>query len=227
MKVPIVSIEIVNSAKFSEFEIKKLLGPMLLEPLRETAFMRLERYVELLYRWNARMNLTAVRDPETLVRLHIGECLWCAQRIPQGVETVLDFGSGAGFPGVFLQIARPELRVTLAEGQAKKAGFLREVVRELDLKGTTVFAGRVEDLAASVQFDLVAMRAVDKMEVALPETARRANANGKCKILTSKREMNLIRSSLPTWCWTEEAIPETDQRVLATGTQGDVPRGTF
>lgn len=240
MKLPTVSSEIVNSQKNSELEIKNLVAPMLLETLPEAVFMRLERYVALLYRWNARMNLTAVRDPEVLVRLHIGECLRCAQRIAPAVETVLDFGSGAGFPGVFLQIVRPSLKITLAEAQAKKAGFLREVIRELDLQGTTVFAGRVQDLGASTTFDVVAMRAVDKMARALADAAPRVKQDGSCMILTSKPEIKAIRSALPGWTWTEEAVPGTEQRALVTGTRGDgterrdntgtrenVPRGTF
>ncbi len=217
MKVPIVSTQIVNSAKITNLEIKKILAPTLVELLPEAAFMRLERYLELLFRWNARMNLTAVRDAEILVRLHIGECLWCAQRIPQSVETVLDFGSGAGFPGVFIQIARPELKVTLAEAQTKKAGFLREVVRELNFAGTTVFGGRVEAMPSSTTFDLVTLRAVDNMETALQDAVQRVKADGLCMVLTSKREAATVRMALGAWHWTEEAIPGTEQRVLLTG----------
>ena len=113
------------------------------------------------------MNLTAVRDPDVLVRLHLAECLRAAQRIPGGVETVLDFGSGAGIPGIPIQIACPELRVTLAESQKKKAAFLREVVRELGLGGASVHAGRVENMPLSTVFDMVTLRAVDKMGEAM------------------------------------------------------------
>ncbi len=179
--------------------------------------MQLARYVELLYRWNTRMNLTAVRDTEILIRLHIGECLRCAQRIPQAAKTVLDFGSGAGFPGIFIQIVHPELRVTLAESQTKKAGFLREAVRVLDLAGTNVFAGRVEDMPQSDTFDVVALRAVDCMGLALQAATERVATDGVCIILTSTPEAAAIRSQFAVWMWVEEAIPETRHRVLLTG----------
>ena len=80
---------------------------------------------------------------------------------------MLDFGSGAGFPGIPIQIVRPELRVTLAESQKKKVHFLREVVRELGLTGASIHAGRVEEMPASAVFDLVTLRAVDKMGEAM------------------------------------------------------------
>jgi 16S rRNA (guanine527-N7)-methyltransferase len=86
-------------------------------------------------------------------------------------STVLDLGSGAGFPGLPIQLLLPEVRVTLAESQNKKASFLREVVRTLGLRQTEVWAGRAEDLPAEQRFEAVTLRAVDRMEVAL-EVAR-------------------------------------------------------
>ena len=79
----------------------------------------------------------------------------------------MDLGSGAGLPGIPIQIARAELRVTLAESQKKKAAFLREVVRELDLGGASVYAGRVENMPSATVFDMVTLRAVDKMGEAM------------------------------------------------------------
>ncbi|MGB9145730.1 MAG: 16S rRNA (guanine(527)-N(7))-methyltransferase RsmG, partial [Acidobacteriaceae bacterium] len=86
--------------------------------------IQLDAYLALLLRWNARMNLTAVRDPESILRRHFAESLFAAEHIPPGVATLLDFGSGAGFPGIPIAIARPEIAVTLAESQNKKAAFL-------------------------------------------------------------------------------------------------------
>ncbi len=90
--------------------------------------------------------------------------------------TLLDLGSGAGFPGLPIQLARPSLRVTLAESQNKKASFLREVVRTLDLP-TEVWADRVERMPEGRLFDVVALRAVDNPAVAL-ELARLRLAPG-------------------------------------------------
>ena len=88
-------------------EIEALVGPMLLKPLPTLAYEQLALYVALVERWNRRMNLTAVRDPMKFAQLHIGESLRCAQFLPVEVTTVMDFGSGAGLPGIPIQIARP------------------------------------------------------------------------------------------------------------------------
>jgi 16S rRNA (guanine527-N7)-methyltransferase len=129
-------------------------------------------YLELILKWNARINLTAIRSPEEIVRRHFGESLFAGGRLGE-CGTLLDFGSGAGFPGVPIQLLRPDVAVTLAESRSKKAAFLHEVVRALGLR-CEVWAGRVEAMAAERRFDVVAMRAVDDMEAALVEAGRRA-----------------------------------------------------
>ncbi|HTU50986.1 MAG TPA: 16S rRNA (guanine(527)-N(7))-methyltransferase RsmG [Acidobacteriaceae bacterium] len=204
---------------------------MLLQPLPAVAYPLLTRYLQLLTHWNQKMNLTAVRDKDILVRLHVGECLRVAQRIPPEVETVLDFGSGGGLPGIPIQIARPELRVTLAESQKKKAVFLREAVRELGLSGALIHAGRVEEMPASVVFDLVTLRAVDKMadamQATLPRIRRFDSARGGlCLVLTSRQEVaaviasSLDRTGFKNIEWAEpESIPATDQRVILLGSR--------
>ena len=84
-----------------------------------------ETYLSLLLRWNARMNLTAIRDEEGILARHFVESIACARALPAGIGTLLDFGSGAGFPGIPIALCRPEIAVTLAESQGKKAAFLR------------------------------------------------------------------------------------------------------
>jgi 16S rRNA (guanine527-N7)-methyltransferase len=146
---------------------------------------KLETYLALLLRWNARMNLTAVREPEQIVRRHFGESLFVARHVPSDVPrgtstspTLLDHGSGAGFPGLPIALARPEIAVTLSESQSKKAAFLREAVRELELPNATVHAGRTEELPASRQFHVVTMRAVDHAEQAYPAGFARVAPGG-------------------------------------------------
>ncbi|HEY9127542.1 MAG TPA: 16S rRNA (guanine(527)-N(7))-methyltransferase RsmG, partial [Acidobacteriaceae bacterium] len=145
-----------------EPRIAELLAPYLAVP--QELLPQLSAYLDLLVRWNARTNLTAIRDPEEMVRRHFGESLFAAQHLGSPA-TLLDLGSGAGFPGLPVALARPEIAVTLAESQGKKATFLREVVRTLGLKNVEVWAGRAEALPRT--FHTVAMRAVDDMAVAL------------------------------------------------------------
>lgn len=136
--------------------------------------------LDLLLRWNARTNLTAIRDPEEIVRRHFGESLFAgahlAPLLPANA-TLLDFGSGAGFPGLPIHLLLPELAVTLAESQGKKASFLREAVRVLGLK-TEVWSKRVEDMPPQRRFSVVTLRAVDNMEAALAEAGHRVRAGG-------------------------------------------------
>lgn len=107
---------------------------------------RLAGYVALLFRWNQRMNLTALNaDAEGLHRLVV-EPLLAARHIPRGAATVVDVGSGAGSPAIPLKIARPELFVRMVESRKRKAAFLREAIRRLHLVGSVVEDCRFEDL---------------------------------------------------------------------------------
>ncbi|HUZ95938.1 MAG TPA: 16S rRNA (guanine(527)-N(7))-methyltransferase RsmG [Edaphobacter sp.] len=151
--------------------IAALLQPYLAPPA--DLLPRLSAYLDLLLKWNARTNLTAIREPEEIVRRHFGESLFAARHLGAEVDTLLDLGSGAGFPGVPIALLRPEVRVTLAESQNKKAAFLREVVRTLGLT-TEVWAGRAEAMPTGRRFHTVALRAVDHMAVAVAAAEPRA-----------------------------------------------------
>lgn len=159
-------------------------------------FGQLSIYLDLLLKWNSRVNLTAIRSPEEIVRRHFGESLFAglhlqcstwnirpsdaapavpAASTPSDCKSLLDFGSGAGFPGLPIQILRPELPVTLAESRQKKAAFLREAIRSLNLS-TEVWADRVEMMPADRRFSAVTLRAVDQMPEAVAAAAARASS---------------------------------------------------
>jgi 16S rRNA (guanine527-N7)-methyltransferase len=165
-----------------ESRIATLLAPYLGDaPTPADLIPQLSAYLDLLVRWNGRTNLTAIRDPERMVERHFGESLFCGLHLAEQLgpdATLLDFGSGAGFPGLPIQLLLPNLRVTLAESQGKKASFLREAVRTLNPPNTTVWASRVEDMPASQTFAAVTLRAVDKMDLALTAAGPRVAANG-------------------------------------------------
>src|SRR5271163_1144863 len=157
----------------SESAIANLLAPYLSE-VPATLLPQLSTYLDLLLKWNARTNLTAIRDPEEIIRRHFGESLFAGLHLAPEANTVLDFGSGAGFPGLPIAILRPEIAVTLAESQNKKSTFLREAVRTIGLK-VEVWAVRVEAMPQDVHFHTVTLRAVDNMAVALSAAAPRAS----------------------------------------------------
>jgi 16S rRNA (guanine527-N7)-methyltransferase len=171
-------------------------------------------YFSLLLRWNARTNLTAVRDPDAILERHFLESIACAQLLPQGIASLLDYGSGAGFPGIPIAICRPEIAVTLAESQNKKAAFLREAIR---VTGVTarVHAGRAE--ALDEQFDCVTLRAVDQMELAVQLASRLISTDGWLALLTTQAERPKLEAAAgPAFGWLQPGpLPGSDQRVLA------------
>ena len=94
-------------------------------------------YLTLLLKWNRKMNLTALRSPREIIIHHFLDSLLLLPHLPQSAR-LLDIGSGAGFPGLPLKIARPDLTIDLVEATAKKASFLKEAVRRLGLSGMNV-----------------------------------------------------------------------------------------
>jgi 16S rRNA (guanine527-N7)-methyltransferase len=184
------------------------LGPELLE--------RLQLYLELLLRWNARVNLTAVRDPEQIVTRHFGESLFTATLLKaQPPARLVDVGAGAGFPGVPVKLLLPDCELTLIESQAKKATFLREVIRALKLEGVSVFCGRAESWTG--QADVVTLRAVEKFERVLPAAAHLVAKHGRLCLLIGKAQSDLAQRTLSSdWRWHEPVpIPESDARAVA------------
>jgi len=118
---------------------------------------KLIQYLALLEKWNQVYNLTAIRGGEKMVSGHLLDCLAV---IPYMSGTrVLDAGSGAGFPGIPLAVARPDIQVALLDSNHKKAAFLRQAVAELQLKNVTVVCERVETWNAVEKFDCIISRA--------------------------------------------------------------------
>jgi 16S rRNA (guanine527-N7)-methyltransferase len=144
----------------------------LTDAVPQSLYLQLSTYLDLLLKWNARTNLTAIREPEEIVCRHFGESLFAGRHLGSST-TLLDFGSGAGFPGLPIALLRPEVRVTLAESQNKKATFLREAIRTLGLQ-VEVWPSRVETMPESRTFDAVTLRAVDNMANAISAAHPRA-----------------------------------------------------
>jgi 16S rRNA (guanine527-N7)-methyltransferase len=196
--------------------IRKALEAAGREPLDETAIGQLSAYVSLILRWNSRINLTAIRDEEGIIARHIVESIDVSCKLPVGVGTVLDFGSGAGLPGIPIAICRPEIEVTLAESQNKKAAFLREAVRVLDL-GTKVHSGRAEEL--KVRFDCVTLRAVDKMATAVSSATGLVAPDGWLALMTTAADADQLKAAAGAgFTWREAAgLAGSVSRVLLLG----------
>lgn len=205
----------------------------LLEPflggthLSTSLAQQLQAYLDLLLRWNARINLTAVRDPEQIVTRHFGESLFAARVLRENgalitrsgaPASLADVGSGAGFPGIPIKLFAPEVHVTLIESQNRKAVFLREAIRTLDLADAEVYCGRAEQWSRVA--DVVTMRAVERFESALETAAKLVAQQGQLCLLIGVSQHDTAQSQLPGFAWKVEATtPLADKRMVMVGTQ--------
>jgi 16S rRNA (guanine527-N7)-methyltransferase len=214
-------------------------------------------YIDMLLRWNSRINLSAVRDAESIVTRHFGESLFAARQLfpaptrvgrtqpsadaeslsadgqrpttndlrSTNVPRVVDLGSGAGFPGLPLKIWAPGIHLTLIESNHKKATFLREVTRALTLTDVEVLAARAEEFVPA-SADVVALRAVERFDDALPTASRLVAPSGRLALLISQAQLDRARQLVPQFEWSEPIpIPLSSSRILVTGHhRGSIPK---
>jgi 16S rRNA (guanine527-N7)-methyltransferase len=205
--------------------ISQLLAPFLAAPLAEDQLVRILTYIDILLRWNRKLNLTAVRETEQIVPRHFGESIFAAQKLfaatdPACAMRLVDVGSGAGFPGIPIKLCFPELHVTLIESNNKKATFLREVVRAIALTNTDVFIGRAEDFPPR-STDVVTLRAVERFEHAVAVAAAIVRPRARLALLVGAAQVSRALALVPQFRWNEPLpIPQSSSRVLLIGTSG-------
>lgn len=138
--------------------------------LTELQINQLDKYFEMLVEWNKVMNLTAITEPKEVAIKHMIDSLsaWSDERL-QGAKSIIDVGTGAGFPGIPLKIYKPELKLTLLDSLNKRIKFLQAVVDELGLTDVQCIHARAEEGARNKQlregFDIVVSRAVARLPV--------------------------------------------------------------
>lgn len=149
--------------------------------LSEKQFLQFEKYYELLTEWNSFMNLTAITEHEEVLKKHFLDSLTIVKAVKmEDIHTVMDIGTGAGFPGIPLKISYPHLKVVLLDSLGKRVKFLNHVINELGLEDISAIHGRAEDFARQAeyreQFDLCVSRAVANLsslsEYCLPYTRK-------------------------------------------------------
>ncbi|GAB4164849.1 MAG: 16S rRNA (guanine(527)-N(7))-methyltransferase RsmG [Geothermobacteraceae bacterium] len=144
-------------------------------PIDLSALERLIAYLDLLEHWNRSHNLTAIRDRREALEKHLLDSLSLLPLLPEGCR-LLDFGSGAGLPGLVLKLYRPDLILCSLEPAAKKAVFQRQVVRHFGLEQTRILGRRLEQLAAEEDslrsFDRIVFRAVGPVDRYAADAAR-------------------------------------------------------
>ncbi len=148
-------------------------------------------YLELLLRWNEKINLTSIRDPADCVRRHFGESLYLGRCVELSGK-LLDIGSGAGFPGLCLKILFPELAVTLLDPVAKKRGFLKEAARVCGMGGVEVRRERLEEFVdaagAAESYDSATARAVGNLPELILLASRCLKPGGQLFLWLSRRQ---------------------------------------
>lgn len=171
-------------------------------------------YIDILLKWNARMNLTAVRDPEQIVQRHFGESLFAARNLVarDSTTSVADVGSGAGFPGIPMKIYAPGLRSTLIESHGKKATFLREVCRGLKLTNINIVTTRAENWGQTAE--LVTLRAVERFGQVLPVAASLVAHPGRLALLIGASQASEAENVLDGNWSDSMAVPNSRERVL-------------
>ncbi|HEY3975579.1 MAG TPA: 16S rRNA (guanine(527)-N(7))-methyltransferase RsmG [Candidatus Sulfotelmatobacter sp.] len=226
--------------------LAELLDPFLRNPLdapgREQAVLspaqleHISTYIDMLLRWNARVNLTAIRGADDIVTRHFGESLFTARHLfPRNAHSpmpsnakehrpttndrvsVADVGSGAGFPGLPIKLWAPQISLTLIESNQKKAAFLREVARALTLTDVNIQNARAESLPAS-SHSVVTLRAVERFESILPIAAQLVCPSGRLALLIGATQRRPAQSIVPGVIWSEPVpIPRSNSRILLVG----------
>jgi 16S rRNA (guanine527-N7)-methyltransferase len=221
--------------------IAELLVPFLAPPpagagLSLAQLQDISTYIDILLRWNASINLTAVRDPEGIVTRHFGESLFAARHllsvecsvssappVVKDVVRVADVGSGAGFPGIPIRLWAPQVALTLIESNQKKVAFLREVCRVITLTDIDIFPGRAENLIVRAAgprapFDLVTLRAVERFQNVLPIAAQLLAPGGRLALLVGESQATSAHEILPSMDWQPPiTIPLSNSRKLLVG----------
>jgi 16S rRNA (guanine527-N7)-methyltransferase len=207
-----LSAEIINKA-LREFQLQ----------MSPEQISLIQRYIAMLLTWNEKVNLTAIRDPVEVLYRHFCESMYAAVAVPTLTGRVADAGSGGGFPGLALKIARPELQMFLIESNVKKATFLAEVVRELGLADTRVLVSRYEELGEEVTpLDFVCSRALGEFGKFLEWAHFNRVAARQVILWVGGRDVQEIKK-IKGWTWQDSiAIPHSLQRCLLVGGREEV-----
>src|SRR5271155_795000 len=208
-----------SPAVLSAETIRRALGEFQL-PVDEQQIVYIQQYMALLLAWNEKINLTAIRDPLEILYRHFCESMYAAVAVPVENGRLADVGSGGGFPGLPLKILRPDLHVFLIESNIKKATFLAEVSRDLELTNLRVLVNRFEEVAEDVApLDYACSRALGEFAPFLSWAASGA-IDAKTVILwIGGRDLDEVKK-IDGWEWQEPIpVPQSLRRLLLVGSK--------
>jgi len=182
--------------------------------LSEALCEKLCEHYGLLLHWNKRINLTRILDPEEAARFHYVESLYGERWLDPSITKVADVGSGGGFPGIPIALARPNISVVLIEKSRKRAAFLSEAARQLGLENVEIFCERFEAYE-SRDFDGVVCRALERMRERIPDLLAFAEESAQVLLFGDEDLERAVReSAAPRWRVNSIIIPYTRERRL-------------
>ncbi|HKP10554.1 MAG TPA: 16S rRNA (guanine(527)-N(7))-methyltransferase RsmG [Blastocatellia bacterium] len=185
-----------------------------IDELDDAQRARLAKHYAMMRAWNRRVNLTRIIEPEEAARLHYADSLFGGRFIGEA-QTILDIGSGAGFPAMALAVLRPDIAVAALEANQKKALFLAEAGDALGLKNFKVATARVETFDLS-GFDLLTSRALDRAEEILPAVIERMNGGQRFLLYCAPDLLGKLTARLAADFAAEtHAIPRSEARLIA------------
>lgn len=200
-----------------EETIRRALGEFQVSVTSEQV-LKIQQYIKILLTWNEKVNLTAIRDPREVLYRHFCESMFAAPLVPIEGGRLADVGSGGGFPGLPLKIIKPELQVFLIESNVRKATFIAEVVRELELTDTRVLVSRYEELGEEVgPLDYACSRAVGEFGPFLHWARSEQIASKEVILWVGGRDLAEVQK-ISGWDWREPVtIPHSLRRYIVTG----------
>jgi len=182
------------------------------------------KYLEMLERWNKAFNLTAIRDPLQMVRLHLLDSLAIHPYI-QGVKNIIDVGTGPGLPGIPLAILNPHINFTLLDSNGKKTRFLFQAINDLALPNALEINQRVEVYQPDQQFDIVVSRAFSSLFDMLSQCDHLVSKKGCFLAMKGKKpdsELSMITKAYKVVDLSEVKVPQVDSerhliKIIKTG----------
>lgn len=206
-----------NPAALSEETIRRALGEFQLN-LSDDQVLKIQQYIRILSVWNEKLNLTAIRAPLEILYRHFCESMYAGVAVPVENGRLADVGSGGGFPGLPLKILRPNLQVFLIESNLKKATFLAEVARELELADARVLVSRYEELGEELApLDFVCSRGLGEYGAFLAWAGSEHVAAKEVILWIGARDLQEIQR-ISGWDWREPIpIPHSLRRLLLIG----------
>ena len=192
---------------------------------------RVQTYLQFLAKWNARMNLTGIRQPVDVLKILFAESFFAAALVGDPQGAILDVGSGAGFPGLAMAVYRPELKLILLEPRKKRAAFLAALRRELGLAGVSVWNRRLEECVVADFSDLptvLTMRAVGQISEVIESGAPLLRGDRRVLLFSSVQAAKSAMKTRKGFVGNREVpIPWDPAHLILLGhAMANVPRGT-